>query len=474
MNQRSSLDRLLDGLFRAPHDYRPTTDTFPDLDPKEVARKLRLEERARELSFRKEHLRPPGQLDQIEHEIIEYVESDKKHAHQLIEEQLQSYSHRQASLDFQGRVTAIHQTAPDCITEFRGELAKGEDALHERRRDLIEHETWRENFRREHGLARPARTHSNAAVSLKWGILVLLLVLESALNGSFLAVGAAQGLVGGASVALAFSFLNVGGAVAAATLGARFLIHRNAFLKILGALAVALWMGVTFALNLALAHFREVAGALVDEPGREVIKRLREAPFLLNDVESWVLFGIGVLFSLAAFVDSLLLFDPYFGYGIVEKRLRKSRARYRHLKENLVDDLNDIHSDYSTKLREIGDDLSARLGEYDRIISAKKSKIEQFNVKQAQLEMAANSILSIYRSARGLPTGESHKLRRIDVSVDYPSNTKRDEIERIINDAQGLLRTQAQILQQEFQEGLARYDQIDALVGDRRERGGQK
>jgi hypothetical protein len=81
MKQRSSLDRLLDGLFRAPHDYRPTTDTFPDLDPKEVARKLRLEERARELSFRNEALRPPGQLDQIEHEIIEYVESDKKHVH---------------------------------------------------------------------------------------------------------------------------------------------------------------------------------------------------------------------------------------------------------------------------------------------------------------------------------------------------------------------------------------------------------
>jgi hypothetical protein len=78
MKQRSSLDRLLDGLFRAPHDYRPTTDTFPDLDPKEVAKKLRLEERARELSFRKESLRPPGRLDQIECEIIEYVESDKK------------------------------------------------------------------------------------------------------------------------------------------------------------------------------------------------------------------------------------------------------------------------------------------------------------------------------------------------------------------------------------------------------------
>lgn len=460
MKQRSSLDRLLDGLVRAPHDYRPTTDTFPDLDPKEVAKKLKLEDRARELSFRKEPLRPPGQLDQIEHEIIEYVESDKKHAHQLLEEQLQSYSHRLASLDFQGRFTAIHQTAPDCITEFRGELAKGEDALHERRRDLVEHEKERDIFREKHGLARPARTHCDAVAFLKWGFLFLLLAFESVLNGSFLAVGSAQGLVGGISAALAFAALNVGGAFATAAFGARLLVHRYALLKIIGAVAVALWIGLTFALNLALAHYREVARALVDEPGQQVISRLREAPLLLNDIESWVLFGIGILFALAAFVDSLLLFDPYWGYGSLEKRLRKSRARYRHLKDD---------SDFSAKLGEIGQDLSKRLSEYDRITSAKKSKIEQFNAKQTQLEKAANSILSMYRCARGLPTGETYTLARVNVSAENPDKTKREEIERIVNDAQGVLRTQADLLQREFQEGLARYDQIDALVGDRRD-----
>ena len=80
MKRRSALDRLLEGLLRAPHDYRPTTDAFPDLDPKKVALGLRLEARGRERAFQGEPVRAADQLDDVEAEIIEYVESDKKHA----------------------------------------------------------------------------------------------------------------------------------------------------------------------------------------------------------------------------------------------------------------------------------------------------------------------------------------------------------------------------------------------------------
>jgi hypothetical protein len=447
-------------------------DLFPDLDPKKVAKELKLEERAAERSFRKEPLRPDGQLDDIENEIIEYVELDKKQAHQLFEDQLQSYAHRLASLDFQGRFTAIHQIAPDCVTEFRRDLAKGQDALHERRRDLVEHEKERDIFRRKHGLARPARTHSSAAASLKWGFLFLLLVIESVLNGSFLALGSEQGLVGGTTLALAFAALNVGGAFLAGVMGARLLVHRHAFLKMIGALAVVSWLACAFALNLALAHYREVAGELNTEASRQVINRLQEAPFHLNDIQSWVLFGLGILFAIAAFVDSLLLFDPYFGYTGVEKRLRKARSRYQNLKADLVDDLKEIYADFSEKLTEIGQDLSKRAGEYDRIVWARKGLVDQFTAKQTQLEKAANSILSIYRSARGLPTSGVYRLDRINVSANNPDKKKREEIERIVSDAQTVLRTQADLLQKEFQKGLARYDQIDSLVGEGRDRDG--
>ena len=132
-----------------------------------------------------------------------------------------SYASRLASLDFQGRFTAIHQTVPDSIAEFKAEIAKGEDTLHAFRRELIENENEREDFRATHRLKRPARTHSAAIRFLKWGFLVLLLAVETGLNGSFLAKGSEGGRIGGMSEALAFAALNVGAAFAAAALGAR-------------------------------------------------------------------------------------------------------------------------------------------------------------------------------------------------------------------------------------------------------------
>ena len=184
------------------------------------------------------------------------------------------------------------------------------------------------------------------------------------LNGSFLAVGSEQGLVGGIFAALAFAALNVGGAFMAAILGARLLTHRNALLKIVGALAVVTWVCFTFLLNLALAHYREVAGEFNTEAGRNVITRLQEAPLLLNDVQSWVLFGIGLLFAVAAFADSLLLFfDPYWGYDKPGKAAAKIEGRAtRILKLILLTTSREIYSYFSQTLGKIGEDLSARLG----------------------------------------------------------------------------------------------------------------
>jgi hypothetical protein len=464
----SSLNRLLDGLFRAPHDYRTSTNVFPDLDPVKLAKEFELEARGKKRAAGAEPTRGAGQLDDVESQIIEHVKSAQRNAHQILDDELQSYAQRLGSLHFQERVTAIKTAAPDCIVVFRAERSKGEKELRQACTDLLEHAEEHKDFRNLHRLKRPARVHSTAVTFLKWGFLVLLLAVECALNGSFLAKGNELGLVGGISEALAFAALNVGAALAAATLGTRLLSHRNYFLKFVGVLVISAWICFTALLNLALAHYREVAGTLTSEGGPAVIARLQEAPLDLADIQSWVLFGIGTLFAAAAFVDSVFLFDPYWGYGGVEKRLRKARKHYYDLHRSLVEELEEIYSDFSSKLGAIGRDLSARLGEYGRIIPARKGRVDLFRAHQGQLESAADTLLATYRKARGIAVEKPYRLERIQVSAGDVDPKEHEEIEKLVKDAQSVLLVQTEKLQAEFEQGMTEYDQIDAMIHNRK------
>ena len=208
------------------------------------------------------------------------------------------------------------------MSEFRAEAAQGRDELHSLRRHLRDLETERDEFRRRHRLKRTARWASGGNLSLKVGILLALFVFEVFLNGFFLAKGSELGYLGGAAEAFTFALLNVGVSFLIGAAGVRELNHRNVFRKLFGLISFLCYLALLVGLNLALAHYREVSGALITDAGREVLVRLRTAPLAIADLKSWLLFGLGILCSLIAFADSFLIFDPYPGYGALGEAAR--------------------------------------------------------------------------------------------------------------------------------------------------------
>src|SRR5690606_18467159 len=174
-------------------------------------------------------------------------------------------------------------------------------------------------------------------------------------------------------------------------------------------------------INLALAHYRDTAETYFADAGPEVMRRLYEAPLLLNDIQSWILFGLGITLSIAAFIDALFLTDPYPGYGGVEYRLNRARDKYVETRANLIEELRNIRDHYTDKIEEIIHGLSARKREYDAILSHHERLISLFTEPQDQLERAANTLLAVYRDenceARETPAparfGKSYQLERV-------------------------------------------------------------
>jgi hypothetical protein len=303
--------------------------------------------------------------------------------------------------------------------------------------------------------------------------LMVCVILETVFNGSFLAAGSEQGIVGGVTVAAGFSLLNIGAATLAAFLVRNFR-HRSILRKFVGIVAFPLYLGFAGLINLALGHYRETSQALFGGAGQEVVRRLTEAPFHLNDIQSWILTGVGISFSIGAFIDASTIGDPYLGYSGVERRLQKRRRTYVEIRQGLIDQLRSVRDEYSSKISEIVQDLAVRKREYDAIISHRVRIVHLFDEHQDQLERAANFLLARYRKVNRASRStappehfsDSYKLRRSPPAQKPIGELNDGELSESIKKAQDELIEQSRRMSETFATAVERYRNLDVLHPD--------
>jgi hypothetical protein len=468
----SALARLVGGLKREQHDYRASLEVFPALNIGKLAADLAVGRLGAERGAEEAPVSDSAVLDDVEGRIVERVEAEKNSAHGVFLDELHLYKERLSGLDFEGRFATIRQAAPAAVSEFRAEAAQGRDELHSLRRHLRDVEAERDDFRRRHRLTRAARWAAGGNLTLKIGILLSLFVFEVFLNGFFLAKGSELGYVGGAAEALTFALLNIGVSFLAGAVGVRELNHRNYMRKVFGLLALICYLAIAVGLNLTLAHYREAAGSFVSDAGQAVLVRLRTAPLAITDVKSWLFFSIGMLCSLIAFGDSYLIFDPYPGYGMLEKRRAAAYEAYIQRKNELIAALLAIRDQAIEILEEANRDLSVRRSEYDAILESRTRLVRLFEAHQAHLDRTANALLSTYREAnrrsRKTPPpprfAVPYALEKISTEHELLPISARDDLRRSIAESQAVLVDQVAAIHEEFERAFATYREIDDLV----------
>jgi hypothetical protein len=468
----SALARLVGGLKREQHDYRASLEVFPALNIGKLAADLAVGRLGAERGAEEAPVSNSAALDDVEGRIVERVEVEKNSAHGVFLDELHLYKERLSGLDFEGRFATIRQAAPAAVSEFRAEAAQGRDELHSLRRHLRDVEAERDDFRRRHRLTRAARWAAGGNLTLKIGILLSLFVFEVFLNGFFLAKGSELGYVGGAAEALTFALLNIGVSFLAGAVGVRELNHRNYMRKVFGLLSLICYLAIAVGLNLTLAHYREAAGSFVSDAGQAVLVRLRTAPLGITDVKSWLFFSIGMLCSLIAFGDSYLIFDPYPGYGMLEKRRAAAYEAYIQRKNELIAALLAIRDQAIEILEEANRDLSVRRSEYDAILESRTRLVRLFEAHQAHLDRTANALLSTYREAnqrsRKTPPpprfAVPYALEKISTEHELLPISARDDLRRSIAESQAVLVDQVRAIHDEFERAFATYREIDDLV----------
>jgi hypothetical protein len=476
----SPIARIRALLNQPTHHYRPATTVFLDLNVDRVAHELQLAARGAERGSLDRPAADAKTLDEVEQQIVERIEQHKQDSHGIYLDHLHTYDERVMALSFEERFAIIQQAAPEAVGDFRAEATVGRDELFVLRRRLNESETERERFRARHRIDRPARLSSPGKIILKIGVLAILFVIEVVINGSFLAKANVGGLLGGAAQAVTFAALNIIASFLCGMVLVRLVNHRNYFLKLIGVIAFLAYLAFAVALNLTLSHLREIppAVSLSDTIGQEVLHRLISAPYALTDINSWVFFSIGVIFSLIAMADGLLFSDPYVGYAGLERRWIEATRKFADARSELIERLRDIREDATEAMNEAARDLSVRRSEYDALLQGRERLAQRFAQHQNQIEQAGRVLLEVYREAnrkvRTTPApdcfAKTYTMERIAYAAGQPNTDARDNPRKMIAETQELLKEQVKAIHEAFDGAVRSYREIDELLPEKPEK----
>jgi uncharacterized protein YukE len=238
------------------------------------------------------------------------------------------------------------------------------------------------------------------------------------------------------------------------------------------------YLAFAVALNLTLSHLREIppAVSLNDTMGEVVLHRLLTAPLALTDINSWVLFTIGFIFSLIAMVDGLLFFDPYMGYSGLERRWIEASRQFADARSELIERLRDIREDATDAMNEAARDLSVRRSEYDALLQGRARLAQRFEHHQSQIEQTCRALLEIYREAnrgtRSTPApdyfSKTYAMARISYAGGEPNPSARETLRQMISDTQALLNQQIKAIHEAFDSAVRTYREIDELLPEKK------
>lgn len=369
---------------------------FPDIDTEMIAARLKLVEAGTVAGKANRPAQEDSSFDSTEMQVVEAVEELRRRGLQNFDDHLRVYRERLSrAAEARKEVEIVAGTARgDFVAEvdvWKARFATPAENLHETF-------VWRNEFRRRHKLMRPSDEFGGWPKTLAIGMILLL--IETSLNGYLFAQNNALGLLGGILAALLVSISNVG---VSGLFGffSKLTHHRNLFWKLVGLILIAIWVCYVVGFNLAVAHFRDAVEATGDwkaSAGRAVPDLLAQ-PLGLASIESWLLCLIGAMMSFLAFLKGFHTDDPYPGYGKVSRAVTNARDDYSAHLESAISELEAKRDSAIDELRDAHEEVRNGIGEAVDALFGQSSLRAQLGSFLEQCDVKVARLLAIYRDA---------------------------------------------------------------------------
>lgn len=458
----------------ARHDYVQSTLSFPELDLEQMKKRLRLEKIAAERGAACLPASDSENYDDTERTIIAEIESEAKRCHEKFVNEINAYNDRLKSLGFHGLFAKISNISQAAQGDFKASVQDGSDQLYAAKKTIITVEKEIEEFKKQNNLQRIAYYPQSKIFHI--GLLLIFVVIEGVLNGTFLAEGDILGLSGGIGKAVAIALVNVLFGVLVGLWIVTEVTHKSRARKFIGFAGTAVYLGSIFIFNLLVAHYRNALGGPDPEQAHFAAWQTFIAdPVGLADVKSWFLFSIGMIFSIGSCIDGWFMDDRYPEYGRVDRKYKSAIQDYADLKQHLLDRLTDIRDRAATDIDRAQADIDGRRGQLDVIESNKAGFVEKYKNHTDYLEQCGNTLLSFYRDenrrnrpATCPPPKRFNDNWEIEIDIgDYESQRpflNPGDLDQEIAEARKEAKEKQQELHTAYQQAVFEYQKIDQLT----------
>lgn len=454
--------------------FIPTASVFPELDKDRLAYELDLEKKGTERGGNCQPASDTKTLDHVELDAASKVEALRRRGLQNYETNRQVYSER---LNQAGAARMQVETeANDAKSRFVEETVRWRSLMVEPRERVQEAYEWRNEFRKSHGLKRPAKKAATLVSIIGLGFVMVM--LESAGNAYLFAQKNPLGLLGGLMAAFLVSVGNVAGSTLFG-LGTRFINVRGfqrLLIKAFGAALFLAWLFAASGYNLAVAHFRDAAET-VDawrDAGALAIETLIARPLSLHTMESYVLLILGIFISIISFLKGYHSSDPYPGYSKVQADLTSARDNYIDHLEDAIEKLAEYRDNAVETLRAAYDEVQRNITDSIDALYGQRTLASGLAPFLEQCDIAANYLLAIYRDANRaarpddkseVPNHFSEQYKFAPFTPPDVEDVRRKDAEDRVKEIEDLVSAAIKQIFEVFENAIHDHYEIDELEG---------
>jgi hypothetical protein len=245
------------------------------------------------------------------------------------------------------------------------------------------------------------------------------------------------------------------------------IIHRRLVRRAAGMTALVVLLAMILGLNLSFAHYRDVFVLGFPNPEQRALSDVIKTPFVLHDVKSWWLGGIGLLFAFLSLLDGFKWDDPYPGYGEIARRREARREEYQDRKRYWLETLRDRRERARAEVGDLRHEIDMMQGEILQASLGRKSFTALFTAHFPHLESAANQLIETYRDANRrsrttpAPSYFEQKWNLPKQEIAGPSEVDRDHLKSQIQGITASLSDALDRIHKTHDQTIAELDRLD-------------